>query len=324
MTEKISPAHPRLLHMDFLRGIAILYIVAVRHLDDYAGNFYHNKIDDVITESLLGLFMFISGYLLSMNSPINNRGDLFRFISNRFLRIYPLYVLAVFLFMLCSLMSFKSLLLHMSLLNILLNNDVITLWFVSIICIFYISYPIIAYRYSALKTVIIFILFCIFIVLINRIFGLFDKRLLKYYPIFILGIVSLKHDLIERFFYNRIIVIWSILVFSISSYLYFRPLILNQMFSILIMASAIPSLLLIGKSFSTIMNKSVYIKIAYASFCMYLFHRVIFTLMTQIYCPNNNFYIVIYLTILGVPIIFATSFYLQKYYDQLTFTWRKT
>ena len=317
MTEKYHSS-PRLLYMDFLRAIAILYIVAVRHLDDYAGNIYHNKLDDVTTYSFLGLFMFISGYLLSLNAPINNKSDLWNFIRRRFLRIYPLYVLALFLFMLCSLMSFKSVLLHTALLNVLLDKPVITLWFVSIICVFYIIYPIIVYKYSVPKTVIISISLCSVFILLKEQFGLLDENLILFFPLFILGIVSSKHKLIDRFIPNKNFVICSVLVFIISSFLYFEAPEFNQVFLILLMMSAVPFLILIGKLVSPIVNKRVYVNIAYASFCMYLFHRVIFYLITHIYSPSNNIYMVIYLTLIAVPIIYVTSFYLQKYYDRIT------
>ena len=318
MTEKISFLYPRLLYMDFLRAIAMLYIVAVHHLDDYAGNIYHNKLDDITIYAFLGLLMFISGYLLSLNFPINNKIDLWNFIRKRFLRIYPLYVLALFLFMLCSLASFKSVLLNISLLNVLLDKSVLTLWFVSILCVFYIIYPIIIYKYSVLKTVIISIsLYSVFI-LLKEIFGLLDERLLLYFPLFLLGIVSSKHNLIERHIHNQFFVVCSVLIFIISIFLYFEAPKFNNIFLILLMMSAVPFLVLVGKLVSSVVNKKFYTNIAYASFCMYLFHRVIFHLITNIYSPSNNIYIVIYLTLFAVPVIYVTSFYLQKYYDRIT------
>ena len=147
MADIISPSRSRVFYMDFLRGLAILYIVGVHHLDDYAGSFYHNKLDDILTYSFLGMFVFISGYLLSINNPIRNRNDLRDFIVKRFLRIYPLYVIALLLFMFCSIMSFKSVILHMFLLNVVLDRSVITLWFVSMFCFLYFLYPILAYKY---------------------------------------------------------------------------------------------------------------------------------------------------------------------------------
>jgi peptidoglycan/LPS O-acetylase OafA/YrhL len=98
MIRAITPDRPRILHLDFLRGFAILYIVGVHHLDDYAGNVYHSQWDVAATKAFLGMFVFISGYLLSMNNPINGKGDLLNFAFKRFLRIYPLYALSLILF----------------------------------------------------------------------------------------------------------------------------------------------------------------------------------------------------------------------------------
>jgi len=309
-------ANNRLPYIDLLRAAAILYIVAVHHLDDYAGNIYYIKYN-LITYLVLGLFMFISGCLLAQNNPINNRGDLRGFFYRRFLRIYPLYVLALFLFMLCSLVSFKDVLLNISLLNVVFDKSVLTLWFVSILCVFYIIYPLVVYRYSAMKTAMIAVSLCGLFVLLKDRFGLLDERLLRYFPLFLLGIVFEKHRLIERYIYNRAFVGGSALVLIASISLYIEAPRFNQVFLILLMVSAIPLLMAIGKSASTIVNKKLYVNIAYASFCMYLLHRVIFHLATSIYSSGSNIHMVVYLTLLAVPVIYITSFYLQKYYDRI-------
>lgn len=322
MTENTAPPRPRLLHMDFLRGLAILYIVGVRHLDDYAGGAYHNKIDDVITYVFLGLFVFISGYFLSITSPIENRKDLHQFFVKRFLRVYPLYILALFLFVICSLMSFKSLLLHMFCLNIVLGNSVMTLWFVTMICVLYISYPIIIYQYSLLKTLIIYLVVFSVVELLHKLFGLFDIRLLIFFPLFLFGIVFLKHNL-NKYFHKKHTIVFSMLLFFMALFLYYETNHFRRLFFILFMMSPIPFLLFIGEKLSTTINETVIYKIAYASFSMYLFHRVIFTLITNIYSPENDIYMLVYLTLLGLPIIFGISYFLQKYYDRLTIQWRQ-
>jgi len=309
-------AHPRLLYMDFLRAIAILYVVAVHHLDDYAGNIYHNKVDIIAIYSFLGLFMFISGYLLSLNTPVNNKSDLWVFFRRRFLRIYPLYILALLLFASCSFISLKGVLIHIFLLNVLLGQSVFTLWFVSILCVLYIIYPIIVYKYSVAKTAIITALFYGVLALLKEGFGLVDERLLLYFPLFLLGVVSLKHNLIERYAHNRVFIAGSALVFAVSIFLYFKAPRFNQVFLVILMMSAVPLLVPLGKLASSIVKKSFYVNIAYASFCMYLFHRVIFYVITNIYSPSDNIRTAIYLTLLAVPVIYVVSFYLQKYYDQ--------
>jgi peptidoglycan/LPS O-acetylase OafA/YrhL len=324
MPETPSPVRPRILKLDFLRGFAILYIVGVHHLDDYAGNIYHSQLELITTKALLGMFVFISGYLLSMNNPINNRDDVFNFTFKRFLRIYPLYVMALFLFMFCSLMTFESLLLHLTFFNVVTNKSGMTLWFVTVICVFYLFYPILTYKYSLLKTTVVFIVFYMITVPLNRMFGWFEIRMLVYFPLFVLGVVSREHNLIEKYIHknNKIayILLCLPLFFVFSRWLYKidenHAVILT-----LFMISALPVLLFIGEAFSSILKESIYKKLAYASFCMYLFHRVIFFLMLNIYHPADIYAKVAYLTVLGLPLIFGSSFYFQKHYDRLTARW---
>jgi peptidoglycan/LPS O-acetylase OafA/YrhL len=327
MPETSSIVRPRILKLDFLRGFAILYIVGVHHLDDYAGNIYHSQLELITTKAFLGMFVFISGYLLSMNNPINNRDDVLNFTFKRFLRIYPLYALALLLFMFCSLMSFESMLLHMAFLNVLVNKSGMTLWFVTIICIFYLFYPILVYRYSLLKTTAVFLVFCLIVVPLNRMFGLFDIRLPIYFPLFLLGVESHKHDLIEK--YLHISQVLSLLLICMPACFLFPSLFYkinenNAFILILFMISTLPILLFLGEIFCNLLKESVYQKLAYASFCMYLFHRVIFRVMLNYYSPDTNFAKVVYLTGIGMPLIFMTSFYFQRYYDRVTARWKRT
>ena len=313
---------PRFHYLDFLRGLAILYIVAVRHLDDYAHSFYRTKFEDIITYSFLGLFMYISGYLLSINNPINNKRDLTRYTQKRFLRIYPLFVIALFLFRLCSIMTFRGVVIHMLLLNILLNNSVLTLWFVSLICVFYILFPIIIYKYSVLKTLATFVVVLLVSLYLRKEFGLLDKRLILFFPLFLFGVVSSKNELIERYLHNKLMLACSVSLFAASSFFYVEFPKFKFVDLIFLMMTAIPFWLLIGKFFASKLKRRLYENIAYASFCMYLFHRIIFYVITKSYSPTNDIYTVCYLTLFAVPAIYIISFFFQKTYDNLTNRWR--
>jgi hypothetical protein len=57
-------------------------------------------------------------------------------------------------------------------------------------------------------------------------------------------------------------------------------------------------------------------KIAYASYCMYLFHRPVWWLMVDIYNPGNVEVKALYLALLGIPLTIFFSYYLQKFYDR--------
>ncbi|CCK81820.1 acyltransferase family protein [Desulfobacula toluolica] len=305
----------RMNYIDFLRCLAIFYIVGIHHIDDYAGDIYHNNVDDVITYIFLGLFVFISGYLLSLRTCINNTKDILDFIFKRFLRIYPLYVLGLLLFFFSKLISFKSFLLHLPFLNILLDKSVFTLWFVTMICIFYLFYPLFVYKYSLLKSSAVLLVLSVIICILRKIFGLFDIRLLVYLPVFFMGIIFAKHNVKEKYFNNKKIIMGSVMLFAMALFLYFSLNRFNKIFLMAFIMSSIPSVLLIGEYCSKIIHKYVYSAISYASFCMYLFHRLVFSLLTHIYNPSNHIYMVIYLSVIGLPIIIATSFYIQKYYD---------
>jgi len=305
--------HPRLPYIDLLRVIAILYIVAIHHLDDYAGDIYYIRYN-LITYIVLGLFMFISGYLLARNTPINGWYDVKAFLQRRFLRIYPLYVLALFLFMACSLISPRDVLLHIPLLNILLDNSVLTLWFVSVLCVFYLLYPLIAYRYNLTTTVIIGFWIWIIVILLHAKFGLFDERLARYLPLFLMGIVFAKHRLEETVHWSAIAGVAIMLVGATLAYIWIP--VFNDICLILLMMAAIPLLLAIGKRLSVVVPKRLCLSVSYTSFCMYLLHRVVFDIAVRIYDPSNDILMVTYLTLTAVPVVYFISFCLQRGYDQ--------
>ena len=304
------PPSSRLAHIDLLRAAAILYIVAVHHLDDYAGNIYYVRYN-LLTHITLGLFVFLSGYLLTQHDPIDGKADVCRFYWHRFLRIYPPYALALILFMACSLISFQDVLLHMSLLNVLLDKSVMTLWFVSVVCAFYIVYPAIAYRYSPMKTLAIGVAIGTILALLKSRVGLLDDRVILYLPLFLQGALFAKHQVLL----SRALVVGSSLSLAGLVLLYIEAP--SDVFLALLMMSAIVPLLTLAKWASAIIPPVLYRNIAYASLGMYLLHRVVFDLATRIYHSPSNVQMVAYLTLVAVPVTYFASFYLQKGYDRV-------
>ncbi len=308
-------SHNRIAYLDFLRGVSILYIIAVRHLDDYAGQFYNSLLDDALTYSFLGTFVFISGYLLSINNEIKNTDDIIKFLRKRFIRIYPLYFLALLLFSAISLLSFRRLIQHVFLINMVSGSSVRTLWFVSMIFVFYLLYPVIMYRYSIIKSFAILAAITATIMLGRLWYDLFDYRMIVYLPLFLMGIAAHKNQLIKRFKEVYVLML-SAAVFSFSIYLYDNigdktPILIS------LMMSSVPICLAIGKVVSKIIEERFYAPIAYASFCIYLFHRVFYQVLVSVYKPSEPVYILLYLSLIGVPLVITASFHIQKHYDML-------
>ena len=97
MNQKIN----RNFGIDLLRCSSIFYIVGFWHLLSYtdAIHDYNNVVTFRITLIILGTFVFISGYLIGTKNIELKKQSLISFYFNRVLRIYPLFLLSIFIFM---------------------------------------------------------------------------------------------------------------------------------------------------------------------------------------------------------------------------------
>ncbi|AKB53151.1 hypothetical protein A9239_11920 [Methanosarcina sp. A14] len=219
----------KILTFDFLRAIAILAIL-LTHSTAYLGYKYIKYTILIFTPFFakigLSLFVFISGYLIHYNnSKISSIKDVLLFYKKRFLRIFPLYwvALAVFTFVFYdysgilssqfiisnanTLFSFRNLLIHILGMQMLLaptySTPLFTLHFVGTIIIFYLIYPFLM-LYSKNTSRFLLISFLVFMVLalISGIFKIIHENFFSYYPIFIAGIVLSRVNVSDRWVYN--------------------------------------------------------------------------------------------------------------------------
>jgi peptidoglycan/LPS O-acetylase OafA/YrhL len=71
----------RINSFDFLRALAISYIVIIRHMDDYASNSFGGIVNTILTYIFLGIFVYLSGYLLTSKYSVLNNIDFSFFTS---------------------------------------------------------------------------------------------------------------------------------------------------------------------------------------------------------------------------------------------------
>ena len=92
--EKINTQH-RIIEFDFIRGLCMLYIVGVWHLNNYLGADMQFKGDVFvyIKNAVLATFTFISGYMLR-KYKFSSWHDVLVFYKKRVLRFYPLFLLS--------------------------------------------------------------------------------------------------------------------------------------------------------------------------------------------------------------------------------------
>ncbi len=323
----VSEMTGRITYLDCLRTGAMLYIVAVHHVLGYTSDvtytlnrlLYYDVIDDILTICALGLFVFLSGYLLAP-VPITNLASVGHFYKKRLIRIYPLYLAALFLFILVLPldMTTVNLVLHVAVLNMLTGNSIYTLWFVSMICLFYLLLPGLVWRYSPMRTLLTTLGIWTALFVLHTRTGAVDARMLLYLPLFSFGIVSARQKWLPAMQRGICLVtaggcciLAVILLLIIPSDSTYRLPVQSGM-----AASSMPVLLFLGRTIADRIPTSICRHLAYASFCMYLLHRIVFYLLLELYHPPGGVITVLYLALFAVPLCYALSSFLQRTYDR--------
>ncbi len=215
----------KIIAFDFLRALAIMMIIPA-HLSNFLFYTYSKlalyAFDPYLANMGLGLFIFMSGYLLYYNNhSIYSFQNVLSFYRKRLLRIFPLYwtTLAVFVLVFFvfapnldsgfvfpnaeRVFSYFNVLIHMLGLQIFLApayaSPMLTLYFIGLIIVFYTIYPFIIMFSKNSKQLLLssFIVFLGFL-LISRTFNIIDHRFFMFFPIFLLGILTCKESLFEK------------------------------------------------------------------------------------------------------------------------------
>ncbi|MFA5983600.1 MAG: acyltransferase family protein [Methylococcaceae bacterium] len=312
----------RLCFIDTLRGFSVLYIVGFWHLMNYTDAFpnYANFITMRITVSVLALFVFLSGYLMS-NTKLDLEIKIIKvFYIKRFLRIYPLYVFSLFLFFLLHLSNKITLIKAGLLISMFYGPPPPTLWFITMIIVFYLLTPLLISAKNTSKLLFRGIVLMLLMMLLSYISPKSDPRLLIYFPAFISGIYMAKSDHLSKGFITKILVLlFGSVVLSVQ---------VNEApeVSYASIPLAIFSPLAIFYIFSSIKLpiNSLVKHISYAGYVMYLIHRPIYELMLLVYYRFLTMYSfnmetlkVGYLIFICLPVIVVISYFVQKSYDKL-------
>jgi len=341
----------RLKEFDVMRAFAII-IILFHHLAGHTFNFYNlnwcgfkydiSWLNQVNRYLGLGIFFFISGWLLSRtNMPLKEWQDIKKFILRRYVRIIPLYSIALIIFFIIfggtiENRNIISFIIHLFGLQIIFASKycdpVLTLWFVGIIVSYYFVFAIL-YKYANSKASFILLALCIPVIFIflKYSFDLTDKRFIVYYSIFIAGIFSYKYKILEKISWVHLTV--AMILFSLAIYLYSKFIYPNiflsdskpALFSF-VGLGAFVDVNLIMLTFTIIIYKiskylcmlkifNVFKFVASASYCMFLFHRPVWWSMAQIYKPDSKIFLLLYIALFGTLVVIVLSYYFQKIYD---------
>ncbi|MFH1565454.1 MAG: acyltransferase [bacterium] len=301
-------------------------------------NFKNPSIFDIfLVRIAVGGFFFLSGYKLTKTKLADSFVE---FWKNRILRIYPLYFfsLALFTFIVYPpsnnglYPTISNFFIHALGLQVLFpnlfGNNYSTLYFVGLLFLYYFLFLIIKNRIKSadnflIASMLIFtICFAINQVALKFSFLLFHILFFIYFYFFVFGMYFSHYETDAIEYINKRSNRFFLLVLSfVAAFIYLILLIeknfQNSYYEILpILFATIPVYIFFLSSnivFSKKIGKMLK-KISYASFATYLFHRPIWTIMCYFW-HDNFFGQWVYMTPIGVGIIFFISYGLQRGYD---------
>lgn len=310
----------RNIAIDLLRVLCIGYIVGYWHLIPYTDWLpgYANAVTEAIKDIALGTFVFSSGLLLARRDLRLRREELSEFYRRRVLRIYPLYLLALLLFGATGLAAWDVLLRAALLISMFAPPAPPTLWFVTMIMLFYLLTPLLiaaAHRTGYfLATGVGLYAACLGY---DACVQPMDSRLFLFFPAFALGVYVQRIGTAHGFLQRRRLYLLALLIPA-----FFAGLPDGRGFDTLTSVLRAP-LAMLGAALCVVyaerwggrLHSPFILLLSYASFGVYLFHRLVFKAAIALYYPAEGFAQALYLLAVAVPASFVIAYALQKRYD---------
>lgn len=313
-------SNKRNIGFDIARTISMVYVIGIFHLSQYLGdNYYLNNtiLGNCFVSSSLGVFSFISGYFISLKYVFHNWGDVWSYLKKRFLRFYPLFLIASIALWLIKFNSFAATLCGLAGVGGLVPAEwkPRTLWYISMLIIFYLITPSIIgdkirFRIMAFWTVI-FLSYKLFFniestFIYNLIFYFAGIIVARQYKMGFYNFVSNKNWLFCGLLTYLLLAI--VTKYHYSSFLYYFISFLG-IYVILSVSFCIE------KRVNDGCLKHGIEFISYTSMSFYLFHRLFYYFAINILHTNSTYMLLMFLLLVAFPIGLFLSYIIQKAYD---------
>lgn len=308
----------RIIGFDLARVIAIFVVIGIYHNLGYTGLFHAEPAVRVLVYSSLGVFTFLSAFLLTSRYSFLRKGDVLHFYKKRVLRIWPLFAISSIMLAILGFNSWTTTLKGIVGISPFWAPHPTTMWYVAMLISLYIITPFVFcgnIKSQCFKGIMIMSI----IGLLQILLGCVVPRTFNYYTVYLVG------GLMGKNFYKNtlsflqskktlvITIVWIVLVGIVfitkNDYI-------KSFSSVVGIIAILNFCLMIADNIKTndFLEKSIEV-LSYSSFCAYLFHREIIWLLQRLYWPDGFAIRFIYIIIIAVPLSFLCAFYIQKVYD---------
>lgn len=307
----------RLLGFDLARVVAIFVVIGIYHNCNYAG-FRLDSSVRVLVYSSLGVFTFISAFLLAFKYRFSFQGEILAFYKKRVLRVYPLFLISSFLLVVIGINTWEPTLKGLVGISPFWAPHPTTMWYVAMLISLYIITPFVVkggVKLQCLKAVAVMTV----VGSLQIVFGTVVPRTFNYFTVYLLGLLLGRnyYEATMRFLRSKKTLIISLVWMGLVVVVLFTKNAYLKSFSSVVGIIALLNLsLLIAEKFhaNQFLTKSI-TTLSYASFCAYLFHREIIWAMFHVYKPHGSWQIFLEVLIVAVPMSFLCAYYIQKVYD---------
>jgi len=182
----------RLLFLDTIKAFAILLVIFV-HIQSFLSTpvTMNYQFFEILKFIALACFTFVSGYSIeSNNMNIGGVKEVSNFYKKRIVRIYPLYLVALFIFFLCFQVfglfnpihyTLSQWIVNILCLQVLLSpafiDPIFPLWFIGFIVMMYALYPLLSVWSGKLKNrLLLSIGIFVFLALVHLALNIVDSR----------------------------------------------------------------------------------------------------------------------------------------------------
>ena len=182
----------KILSFDTARVISMFYIIGILHLSGYTGkSIAENEICVSVIWSTLGVFTFISAYLLGSRYNFSSISEIMVFYKKRLLRFYPLFLISSLALVAIGFHSWDVTWKGLLGISPFWKPQQQTLWYIATLMFMYLITPALGNGKLGRKVIIILgILVLAFS--IECIFHTVDSRY-YYFLIYAIGVVAAKH-----------------------------------------------------------------------------------------------------------------------------------
>lgn len=316
----------KLFEFDVLRAVCIIFLMFV-HSDIFSTYLFGIKLEPIgpyVGTFMLGSFFFMAGYFIEY-SHRNRQQSFPSYIWSKFIRLFPPYWLALFLFMTVLGFSLKrfDFLIYASNLQFVFSptfvKPLLTLWYLSVVFAYYVVFGLfLQCRGRDLLAWAVFVFLVSYY--LSYKYELFDDRFFEYYFVFFIGILIAKYDsLRERIFLAPLMVqifvgLIGAILFGIFEFGNYRTRSFGYLFAsnLYILSWAVLALKLFREKW---LQWPVWRPISYASFFAYLLHRPIWEIMFMFIKFPPTIYAGWYRLLPGSIFVFVISYCMQFSYD---------